>query len=90
MRSHDESLIWKTLLEQDKDVALPGMSLPDPREQKINIFTNRFIEGLREFYPDRDAMIPAVKDALMNTDMVDFNEETDLHLVIKIVDRKMR
>jgi hypothetical protein len=90
MRSHDESLIWKTLLESDEQIALPGMNLPDARQQRINILSNRFIEGLKNFYPDNITMTRELIRALENSSMVKFNKETDLHLVEDIINRRMR
>jgi len=80
---------FKEYYNEAQQIALPGMRLPDEREQIINIFINRFIEGLKDFYPDKDAMITAVKDALEES-KVEFDRERDQHLVINLVNRRMR
>ena len=87
MRTHDETLIWKTLTEGDQ-LPLPGMKLPDAREGHINILINQLVNPYFRLFRDKDRVIDEIIQSLEKSN-VEYSDE-DAHLVVAIVNKRAR
>lgn len=76
-------------LNEAEQIALPGMQLPDAREGQINILINQLVPLYAQLYQDKNRVVQEIIDSLKKSDIVEYNEKTDLHLVIGIVNKKM-
>ena len=91
MKNKDQQLMWEAYLkEADEQIALPGMRIPDAREGQINILISQLVPLYAKLYQDKDRVVREIIDSLKKSDIVNYDEKVDSHLVVNTVNRKMR
>ena len=91
MKNKDQQLMWEAYLkEADEQIALPGMRIPDAREGQINILISQLVPLYAQLYQDKDRVVREIIDSLKKSDIVNYDEKVDSHLVVNTVNRKMR
>ena len=84
-----ETFYEMIVIGEDEQIALPGMTVPDTREGQINILINQLVPLYAKLYQDKNRVVQEIINSLEKSDMVDYNDKTDSHLVVGIVNKKM-